>query len=191
MVLTVEDLVQFDRIGAPAVSPDGRWAVFTRRSHDLASGATTTNLWLTSLDPARRTVQLTNTPGKSNSQPHWRRSSSSSSSSSAAAAGGQVLLFVSNRTDSPQVWSIEVGGAAGGEARQVTSFDVGVDNLRVFGLECDDSVPGDLNGDGSVNGADLGLLIAAWGSNDPAADLNGDGIVNGGDLGPLLAFWTG
>jgi uncharacterized membrane protein len=49
--------------------------------------------------------------------------------------------------------------------------------------------PGDLNGDGRVDGGDLGLLLAAWGTNDPAADLSGDGDVNGADLGLLLALW--
>ena len=48
---------------------------------------------------------------------------------------------------------------------------------------------GDLNGDGSVNGADLTILLSAWGSDDPIADLNGDGIVNGADLTILLSNW--
>ena len=50
--------------------------------------------------------------------------------------------------------------------------------------------PEDLNGDGSVGGGDLGLLLASWGpcSGCPA-DLNGDGVVNGGDIGLLLAAW--
>ncbi|MEC8320753.1 MAG: hypothetical protein VX012_05040, partial [Planctomycetota bacterium] len=48
---------------------------------------------------------------------------------------------------------------------------------------------GDLNGDCQINGADLGGLLAAWGSDDPAADINDDGVVNGGDLGFLLANW--
>ena len=52
---------------------------------------------------------------------------------------------------------------------------------------CD--LPGDIDGDCQVTGADLGALLAAWGSNDPAADFNGDGIVSGGDLGALLANW--
>jgi hypothetical protein len=70
--------------------------------------------------------------------------------------------------------------------------EAGIDNLRCFGLECNSSsIPGDLNDDGRVNGADLGLMISAWGTNDPAADLNGDGTVNGGDLGLLIANWTG
>ncbi|MFO0873376.1 MAG: LamG-like jellyroll fold domain-containing protein [Phycisphaerales bacterium] len=50
---------------------------------------------------------------------------------------------------------------------------------------------GDLNGDGLVNGADLGLVLSAWGSADATADLNCDGIVNGADLGPLLGACTG
>ena len=49
--------------------------------------------------------------------------------------------------------------------------------------------PGDLNGGGQVDGGDLGLLLAAWGTSDPSADLNGDGTVNGADLGLLLAAW--
>jgi hypothetical protein len=39
-----------------------------------------------------------------------------------------------------------------------------------------------------VNGADLGLLLGAWGSTGPG-DLNGDGTVNGADLGLLLGAW--
>jgi len=52
-----------------------------------------------------------------------------------------------------------------------------------------DACPGDANGDGVVDGADLGLLLAGWGGNDPMVDLNSDGIVDGADLGLLLAAW--
>jgi uncharacterized membrane protein len=48
---------------------------------------------------------------------------------------------------------------------------------------------GDLNGDGVVDGADLGMLLGAWDSSDPAADLDGSGLVDGADLGLLLANW--
>ncbi len=51
--------------------------------------------------------------------------------------------------------------------------------------------PNDLNGDGLVNGGDLGLLLSAWGAcSGCAADLDGDGAVGGGDLGLLLARWS-
>jgi len=48
-------------------------------------------------------------------------------------------------------------------------------------------VPGDLNGDGTVNAADLSLLLGAWGT--PAADLDGDGTTGAADLGILLNNW--
>jgi hypothetical protein len=48
----------------------------------------------------------------------------------------------------------------------------------------------DLNGDGVVNGSDLGLLLASFGpcANCPA-DLDGNVRVDGADLGILLAAW--
>ncbi len=48
----------------------------------------------------------------------------------------------------------------------------------------------DLNGDGVVNGADLGILLSQW-SSAGLADLNADGFVDGGDLGELLVHWQG
>ncbi|MHC4247439.1 MAG: hypothetical protein ACYSUU_11625, partial [Planctomycetota bacterium] len=55
-----------------------------------------------------------------------------------------------------------------------------------------DPVPGDFNDDGVVNGADLGLLLGAWGPcRGCPEDLNDDGVVNGADLGLELGFWTG
>lgn len=47
----------------------------------------------------------------------------------------------------------------------------------------------DINGDGTVDGADLARLLGAWGTSASGADLNGDGIVNGADLALLLAAW--
>ncbi len=48
----------------------------------------------------------------------------------------------------------------------------------------------DLNGDDKVDGADLGILLADWGTTEfSVADLNADGVVDGSDLGLLLAMW--
>ncbi len=67
---------------------------------------------------------------------------------------------------------------------------VGGETHVPFVISESSGVTGDLNGDNVVNGADLGLLLAAWNSNDPAADLNDDGNVDGADLGLLLGAWT-
>ena len=52
----------------------------------------------------------------------------------------------------------------------------------------------DLTGNGIVDGADLGTVLAYWGprSQDPtsiASDLSGDALIDGADLGVLLANW--
>jgi subtilisin family serine protease len=50
---------------------------------------------------------------------------------------------------------------------------------------------GDLDGDGSVDGIDLGVVLGSWGACGfaCAADLNDDGAVNGIDLGILIGNW--
>ena len=67
-----------------------------------------------------------------------------------------------------------------------TQRDFMLDFLATWPIE--EAKDSDLNEDGQVNGADLGLLIAGWGGSSP--DLDGNGTVGGGDLGILLADWT-
>ena len=70
----------------------------------------------------------------------------------------------------------------------------GVVRINAGDPDCEPkALPGDLNGDGRVSGADLGLLIGGWGvCSDPACpgDLNEDGLSNGADLGLLFGYWT-
>ncbi len=48
------------------------------------------------------------------------------------------------------------------------------------------SLSADLNGDGVVDTADLGLLIGQFGTAGPEADINGDTMVDTADLGVLI-----
>ena len=51
--------------------------------------------------------------------------------------------------------------------------------------------PADLNADGVVDTADLGIVIGQFGTPGPGADINGDGTVDTADLGVLIgAFGT-
>jgi hypothetical protein len=50
------------------------------------------------------------------------------------------------------------------------------------------SRPGDLNGDGNENSADLTMLLNAWGT--AAADIDGNGVTGASDLLVLLNNWT-
>ena len=59
-----------------------------------------------------------------------------------------------------------------------------------------DVEPGDVNGDGTVNGKDLtrlGKHFAGWDVeiDEDAADVTGDGTVNGKDLTRLGKFFAG
>jgi formylglycine-generating enzyme required for sulfatase activity len=51
--------------------------------------------------------------------------------------------------------------------------------------------PGDLTGNGVVDGSDLGPILAAWGTagGEFGGDVNTDGIVNGADLAFVLSGW--
>jgi formylglycine-generating enzyme required for sulfatase activity len=72
-----------------------------------------------------------------------------------------------------------------------TGFGLRVAAVAAFASPCSAQCAGDLNGDRSVDGADLGVLLFAWGPAVPQspADLDGDGQVGGADLGLLLFGW--
>jgi hypothetical protein len=52
--------------------------------------------------------------------------------------------------------------------------------------------PGDITGNGTVNGLDLAAILAAWGTDGQGkfdCDVDNDGIVNGADLATVLSAW--
>ena len=62
--------------------------------------------------------------------------------------------------------------------------------VAITALAIGDDCPGDLNGDHVVNGGDLGILLADWGScSGCSGDVDQNGEVDGSDLGLLLALW--
>ena len=52
---------------------------------------------------------------------------------------------------------------------------------------------GDIDGNGVVDGIDLGLMLEAWGpvSQGHVADLDGNHRVDASELGTLFSRWTG
>jgi probable HAF family extracellular repeat protein len=91
------------------------------------------------------------------------------------------------------------------DAGQIVGFGLFAGKVHGFILDpIDPSNPADLNGDGTVNGFDLALLLGAWGRCPPSlpgppveqgggsscpADLDASESVNGFDLAILLAAW--
>lgn len=106
---SIDDLINLRRVGAPAISPDGRQVVFTIRETNWEENAYETELWLGG-SGARR--QLTNSK-KSSLQPAW-------------SPDGAWLAFISDRDGKRRLYRIAI---AGGEAEQLTSGDEGVANF--------------------------------------------------------------
>lgn len=73
------------------------------------------------------------------------------------------------------------GGFSTDEIRVATTWAAA---LGIESTPC----PADLDGNGFVDGSDLGELLGQWGGAGPA-DLSGDGVVDGNDLGTLLGGW--
>jgi len=105
-----------------------------------------------------------------------------------------VLIYL----DSDGFGQIEITDVFLGEVDVDTDFGtvtIQITSVRVVGTVTVTPLgpPGDLNDDGSVNGADLLILLSAWGQcGDPdncPPDLDGNGVVDGADLLVMLANW--
>ena len=96
------------------------------------------------------------------------------------------------------------GSSSGGEFSldgtigQVAAGDMSGGDFQVMGGSLTPDTPmcelADLNCNGTVDGADLGLLLLNWGPCDAAAprcigDIDSDGLVDGSDLAILLGYW--
>lgn len=110
-------------------------------------------------------------------------------------ATGSLLFSFNDQEGLSTNFNIDrfVGGIAA-EGVTIGSFvvsnqsgDLELDEL-IFALDDEPTCPADFNGNGVVDGADLGQLLGAWGQSG-AADLDGSGTVDGADLGQLLAAW--
>jgi hypothetical protein len=103
------------------------------------------------------------------------------------AVPGAPKLIVANEFDpvaGADIVSLSLGGAQslqGGEPAATASLLPG----RVK-AKC---MFGDVNCDGAVDASDLAAVLAAWGTNDPAADIDRSGLVDASDLSTVLANW--
>ena len=104
----VRDLVAFDRLSDPQVSPDGKQVVFVVSSLDWDANKRRSHLWLVNSDGTQLRQLTTHTA--SDSSPRW-------------SCKGDAVFFLSARSGSQQVWKISVDG---GEAQPVTKLPLDV-----------------------------------------------------------------
>ncbi len=119
--LDVDTLWQFDRVGPPALSPDGRHAVCTVSTPSMADNHSTSSLWLLPTAPDKKNPPRRLTLcGSKDGQPAW-------------SPRGDRIAFLARREQggskdsAPQLY---VMAADGGEAQRVTTFGPGLSSFK-------------------------------------------------------------
>lgn len=113
---TAHDLVTFERISDPRISPDGRWALYALRQTDYAANKGVGSLWIIDLK----------TPS---SAPRKLEAAGSGANSGRWSADGRFIYFLKgDAAGTSQVWRID---PMGGNVTQVTSLALDVGAFRV------------------------------------------------------------
>lgn len=112
--ITHEQMWKMKRVGAPEVSPDGRWAVFPVTLPAYESKDTSTDLWLMPADGSVEPRQITFTRG-SEGGPAWSPDSSRLVFSAKREGDDEAQLYLLNMTSS-------------GEAERLTTLSTGAGN---------------------------------------------------------------
>ena len=99
------------RLGAPALSPDGRWAVFSVTEPSYEESATVSDLWIVPTDGSAPARRLTSTKG--------------GEGGAAWSPDGRKIAFSARREgdEAAQIYVLDV--AQGGEAQRVTALSTG------------------------------------------------------------------
>jgi dipeptidyl aminopeptidase/acylaminoacyl peptidase len=104
-------MIKLHRVGAPQISPDGKWVAYAVATPDMDANRNASNLWMVSTDSGAP-IQLTQS-GRDTS-PVW-------------SPDGKMLAFVSSRSGESQVYVLPMDG---GEAHAWTHLSSGADVIK-------------------------------------------------------------
>jgi dipeptidyl aminopeptidase/acylaminoacyl peptidase len=113
--MTFEDMMKMKRLGATAISADGKWLAYSVTTVNLEQNTKTAEMWVQAIAGGAPTKLAVAVPGDSGIQ---------------FAADGKRILFVSGREGGQQVWLADFDGATGtaSNAKKLTAISTGADN---------------------------------------------------------------
>ncbi len=113
--MTFDDLMQMRRLGDIAVSPDGKWVLFTVTDVDLGKNTKTPHLWIVPVSGGEEKA-LTAWTGESRGR---------------FSPDGKQIAFLNTRGGSQQIWLADFDAATGtmGDPRQLTHISTEADNV--------------------------------------------------------------
>ena len=114
--ITHEDIFLMKRVGAPTLSPDGRWAVFSVTEPSYVEASQVSDLWLVATDGSAAPRRLTNTKSGESSV-EW-------------SPDGRKIAFGARREDDSTSQIYVLGILEGGEATRVTNVSTGASTPR-------------------------------------------------------------
>lgn len=114
--LTIQDVATLSRVGAPTVSPDGKWLVWQQRETDLAANRGRYDLWRLDL-------------GKKGAVPEKLVAEAEVNETSPQfSADGATVYFQSDKGGEDAVWGVAIGGGA---PRQMSRIPGGFSGFKV------------------------------------------------------------
>jgi dipeptidyl aminopeptidase/acylaminoacyl peptidase len=115
--MTFEDMMKMKRLGATAVSPDGKWLAYSVTTVNLEQNTRTAELWVQAIAGGEPMKLAVGQPGDAGVE---------------FAADGKRILFLSGRDGGQQVWLAEFDAATGttSNAKKLTSIATEADNAK-------------------------------------------------------------
>ncbi|MEY4525189.1 MAG: Acylaminoacyl-peptidase [Bacteroidota bacterium] len=113
--MTHEIMIKLKKVGAPKISPDGRFVIYSRVETSYNLDEQTSDLWIAAADGSSEPRKLTNSKGGEDNY-QW-------------SAASDKIYFIAKRDgdDAPQLYVLPL---AGGEAQRITTLSTGVSDVK-------------------------------------------------------------